>query len=131
MAGKLRLASAAELRGMNEKAFLKQVVVLARHLGWRWYHTFISKGSDPGFPDLVLVRQGFPVIFAELKSERGKLTESQAEWITLLSQNCLHRAFVWRPSDWDEIVGTLQGGEILQKGWPPLGDCASRQPAGG
>jgi hypothetical protein len=107
MAGKLRLASAAELSGMNEKAFLKQVVALAKYLGWRHYHTFISKGSDPGFPDLVLVRQGFPVIFAELKSERGKLTESQGEWITLLSQNRLHQAFVWRPSDWDEIKVVL------------------------
>ena len=48
------------------------VVDLARTLGWRVYHTYDSRRSQPGFPDLVLVRER--ILFLELKSETGKLS---------------------------------------------------------
>ena len=69
-----------------------------------------------GFPDYVAVKEGRLLIF-ELKSERGKLSEAQAEWQSeLMGVAFPILAWVkpiiittWRPSDWDEIVETLGG----------------------
>jgi hypothetical protein len=110
MAGRLRV-SLGELLGTNEDKFLKQVQSAARKLGWRCYHTFSPKGSPKGFPDLVLVKPGHPVIFAELKSVWGKLTEAQLDWLIILSQATGVRAFLWRPDDWSEIQAVLTGQE--------------------
>ncbi len=53
---------------LSERDSLQQVKDLARLCGWRVYHTLNSRGSDPGFPDLVLPR-GSSLVFAELKAE--------------------------------------------------------------
>ena len=50
--------------------------------------------GDPGFPDLVLARNGIEWKF-ELKSEKGKLTVEQREWYHALP-NCL----IIRPRNW-------------------------------
>jgi len=50
----------------------------------------------------VLARKG-KVIIAELKSEKGRLTEDQKLWLIASG------AVVWRPSDWDKITLTLDG----------------------
>jgi hypothetical protein len=50
---------------------------VARAFGWRRYHTFLSKHSPAGFPDEVLVRPP-RLIFAELKSDHGRLKPEQA-----------------------------------------------------
>ena len=62
----------------------------------RWYHTFNSRRSPSGFPDLVIV--GNRVIYRELKTAKGKVTDAQAEWLhalVLAEQD----ACVWRPAD--------------------------------
>lgn len=87
----------------TEKEFQAAVVELARALGYRTYHTYSSRRSTPGFPDLVIVRPGSPPIFAELKAERGALSTEQAWWVDALG------AEVWRPSDWDRICRVLKG----------------------
>lgn len=53
---------------------------VARAFGWRRYHTWISKNSAAGFPDEVLVRPP-RLIFAELKSDRGRLSPDQQAWL--------------------------------------------------
>lgn len=83
----------------NEKEFTRMVMTAAEQLGWVCYHTRYSIGSKPGFPDLVLVRPP-RVIFAELKMNKRRLTESQRYWIELLQQ-CECEAYVWRLSDWE------------------------------
>jgi hypothetical protein len=55
---------------------------LVHLLGWRVYHTWDSRKSEPDFPDLVLVRDR--VMFAELKSPRGRLRKDQAAWLCAL-----------------------------------------------
>lgn len=124
-----RKVSAAEWRqsqweGMSEKEFQGHVLSLAVAKGWRCYHTYDSRRSQPGFPDLVMVRGG-RIVFAELKSERGKLSEPQMEWILALreveervdyyvmdagwddpSDTMLVQC--WRPSDWPEIERILK-----------------------
>ena len=90
---------------MSEKDFQTQVISLAGLYGWRHYHTYDSRRSVAGFPDLVLVREG-RVIFAELKTERGKMTLAQQDWLQALRQTPVE-TYLWRPSDWDRIMKIL------------------------
>lgn len=92
----------------TEKSFQEQVIEFARLSGWIAYHTFDSRRSEPGFPDLVLARVGeFQPLFVELKSEKGRLSEAQVKWReTLMLGGGGYR--LWRPSDWEEIEETLR-----------------------
>ena len=74
---------AVPLDDILEKDWQRQVRDLADMLGYRRaYHTFDSRRSDTGFPDLVLVsRQRRRVVYLELKREKGKVTDTQASWI--------------------------------------------------
>lgn len=87
-----------------EAEFQNAVNKLAAKHGWLVYHTHNSRRSQPGFPDLVIVR-GKEVIFAELKRERGaSVTIPQQEWLDSLSEVEEIGVYLWRPSDWDYIV---------------------------
>lgn len=82
---------------------------LATMLGWRLnYHTLRSKGSRSGFPDRVLIRDR--IIFAELKTEKGKPSDKQVEFLDGLAR-AGGEVYLWRPSDFEEI------GRILSKRW--------------
>ena len=70
-------------KAMPEEALLRHVRALARRCGYLCYHTHDSRKSEEGFPDVVLTN-GKDVIFAELKSRTGKLTEAQSLWLELL-----------------------------------------------
>jgi hypothetical protein len=87
---------------ITEKDFQRQVVDLARILGYVFiYHAQLSKWSEKGWPDLVLVRTRAGherIIYAELKSERGVLTERQAVVLGYL-EDAGAEVYVWRPSD--------------------------------
>jgi hypothetical protein len=74
------------LADVLEKDWQRQVRNLAATLGYRHaYHTFNSRRSDTGFPDLVLVApERRRVIYLELKRERGKLTPVQRAWCRAL-----------------------------------------------
>jgi hypothetical protein len=98
---------------ISEKAFTAQVISLARHLGWKTCHfrpaqtqtgRWITavQGDGKGFPDLVMARKQF-VIFAELKTETGRMTSEQDMWSAVLP-NC----YLWRPSDYEEIERILK-----------------------
>ena len=78
--------------GMTERVLQGHVVSMARALGWLCYHTYDSRRSAEGFPDLTLARRG-EVLFVELKTERGRVTEAQARWLAELPV-----AYLWRPS---------------------------------
>jgi hypothetical protein len=92
---------------VSEKRFQAQVVELARLSGWLCYRTFDSRRSAPGFPDLVMVRPPH-LIFAELKSESGRVRPEQDAWLEAL-RGCegVHTR-LWRPSDWPKIEDTLR-----------------------
>ena len=94
----------------KESDFQWLVREAARKMGWTLeYCTWDSRCSPGGFPDLVLARPRGDkrVLFIELKSEKGKLTPQQAAWIEGL-RVCGKEVYVWRPSDFDTIVATLQ-----------------------
>lgn len=95
----------------TEKSFMATVVQFAKLHGWLVYHTHDSRKSEPGFPDLVLVRTtegNRRVLFAELKMDGNRLTDEQAKWMTAITLAGV-RAVLWRPDDWDEIEGILRG----------------------
>lgn len=90
---------------MTEADLQTQVIKLARTFGWLCFHTLRSKGSEPGFLDLTMARPG-QLIFAELKTERGKTTPAQDRWLELLQSTDV-RVFLWRPT-------SLLSGEIAE-----------------
>jgi len=92
---------------ITEKDFRQQVVDLARILGYMAYFSWTSIHSPRGFPDLVLCNpEQKRIIYAELKSEKGKPTEKQVEWLNALDA-CGQEVYLWRPSNFEVIVEIL------------------------
>jgi hypothetical protein len=100
-----------------EKDFTDNVVQLAKTLGWRVAHFRPAQTKhgwrtamqgDKGFPDLVLAKDG-RVIFAELKSDTGKLGKDQSEWLDELGRDMATEVevYVWRPANLDWIGKVL------------------------
>jgi len=93
---------------VTEADLREQVRDLCKLFGWKISFTWKSYHSPKGFPDLVLCNPGqHRVVFAELKSEKGKLTIEQVEWIDALT-HCGQEVYLWRPSDFEEIVAILR-----------------------
>jgi len=94
---------------VTEKDFMSAVLDFAKLTGWKSYHTHDSRRSEAGFPDLAMTRGG-RVVFAEIKSDKGKVSPAQREWLTALASCPGVEVKVWRPGDWDEIELTLRRG---------------------
>lgn len=82
------------------------VVDYARLMGWIDYHTFDSRKSAAGFPDLLLIRPP-ELVVVELKAERGRVTTAQECWLDLFRLVPGVDVYVWRPSDWSEVQRRL------------------------
>jgi hypothetical protein len=72
-------------KSMTEGELQRAVIDLADLYGWRWYHVHDSRRSNPGFPDLVLVRRG-RCLFLELKREGKGPTRAQRDWLDDLGE---------------------------------------------
>ena len=93
------------LEDVLEKDWQRTVVDLAKQLGWkRIYHTFDSRRSTHGFPDLVICRDR--VIYLELKREKGKLSPEQVTWLRALWAAGAE-AYVVRPSQAEALASML------------------------
>lgn len=90
---------------MTEKQLQANVVRLAKLLNWRVVHHYLSIKTEPGFPDLLLIRPPRMVV-VELKSEKGKVTPAQEAWLDDF-RAVLEDVYVWRPKDW--MDGTIEG----------------------
>ena len=89
---------------------------LALQLQWRYYHTNDSRRSEAGFPDLVLVRDG-RLIFAELKRQKGVLSDDQIDWLNDLADCKGAECYVLRPSHWNDstILNILTHPQTIPK----------------
>jgi hypothetical protein len=87
-----------------EKRFLERVRRLAREHGWSCFHCHRSDKSEPGWPDLALCRE--TLVLVELKTNTGKLTREQQQWLSLLA-HAGAETHVWKPHMWAEIVDRL------------------------
>lgn len=90
---------------LTERQWQRLVEDLAQHLGWLTYHTFDSRRSEAGYPDLTLVRER--LVMVELKTQRGRVRPEQITWAESL-QSAGVEYYLWRPSDWDTILETLR-----------------------
>lgn len=126
--------STAPALNVREAELQLAVVQLAGYQGFRVYHTFDSRHSEPGFPDLVMVRPP-RLLVVELKAERGHVSVEQAAWIGAFTaiggsvrfvveaarehdllggiEEPSVECYVWKPSQWDEIE------RILARGYRP------------
>ena len=99
----------------TEADLREQIRTLCKLYGWLMYFTWNSRNSPSGFPDLVLVNpQQKRVVFAELKSEKGQVTDNQTQWQAALIM-CDQEVHVWRPDDINRITWLLQPQEHRRK----------------
>lgn len=92
-------------RDMRERVLQQAVRDLCRTYGHLHYHTHRSERSEGGFPDSVIVARD-RLLFAELKTETGRITLEQARWIEALSRSACQACGapaaavrIYRPSD--------------------------------
>ncbi len=87
------------LRCVVAYAHLRRLLVLHCRPAWtqRGWRTPIQ--GDPGFVDVVVAGPA-GVLFAELKSQRGKATLGQELWMKVLG------AHLWTPREWFD--GTIR-----------------------
>ena len=113
---------------MTEAQFQRSVIELAQLNGWKvahfrpaqngrgnWRTPVAADGA--GFPDLVLVRDR--VIFAELKTDRGRVRPEQQAWLDALTEARVKAqtsgvldVVIWRPKDWPDILATLNTRQV-------------------
>ncbi|MBM4407820.1 MAG: VRR-NUC domain-containing protein [Chloroflexi bacterium] len=97
---------------MTERELQDAIVQVARLHGWLVYHTYDSRRSDPGFPDLVLVhvKRG-QLWFLECKSARGRVTPEQQDWLSALGALHVVIPNLWvavvRPAMYDVVLARL------------------------
>jgi len=93
----------------EEQELQSRVISLCKELGLLVFHSGDARrDTGAGFPDLVIVsRDGCGVIFAELKSWNGTLSERQMEWKWALI-SCDQTWRMWRPGDLDKIEAELR-----------------------
>lgn len=93
----------AQWLAISEEEFTSWVVDLARTHGYLVHHDLTGRTAsgwrtsvqgDTGFPDIVAVRAGRPMIVAELKSAKGRLTPEQKAWLAAFTGV---DAEVWKP----------------------------------
>jgi hypothetical protein len=82
----------------SEAEFQARVIRLAKQRGFLCYHTFNSRRSEAGVPDLLLVHPDTGrTIWAELKVwPRLGLRPAQETWLAALRRNPHLEVYVWR-----------------------------------
>ena len=95
-----------KLPKLTEKQFMAQVIQLAKLRRWMVYHTFDSRRSTEGFPDLVLLRDS-RLIVAELKVGNNEPTTAQKWWLAAFKDANV-AAHIWRETDWKLIEEILE-----------------------
>jgi hypothetical protein len=101
---------------MKESTFQSSVIMLAKLHGWLVMHTRaveIRPGvwktplqGHAGYPDLTLAHSTRGIIFAELKSDIGRVSPMQKAWHETLSATGAE-VHVWRPKDLHDISTRL------------------------
>ena len=107
---------------ITESDFLATIIDLATLTGWLIFHDYDSRKNPAGFPDLVLVNphKSPGIIFAELKTNRGRIKTQQGDWLNRLTEVVdkiypppMPRdniaIYLWRPKHWNQIEQILMG----------------------
>jgi hypothetical protein len=101
---------------MTEATFKNSVIEIATRYGWFVHHDLPAMNrrgvwathvqGNTGFPDLVLVNKRGVLVFAELKTDTGRLSKEQNAWVERLD---ITGAFmqIWRPNQMPKIIKFL------------------------
>ena len=97
----------------SERLFQDKVEQIAKMNGWLIFHASphlvrpgVWRSDGKGFPDLCLCHPSRGLIFAELKSQEGRLSHEQKLWAeALVNADVEH--YVWRPNQLDLIAMRL------------------------
>jgi len=97
----------------SERLFQDKVEQIAKMNSWLIFHASphmvrpgVWRSDGKGFPDLCLCHPSRGLIFAELKSQEGRLSHEQKLWAeALLNAGVEH--YVWRPNQLDLIAMRL------------------------
>jgi hypothetical protein len=100
----------------SEKLFMDAVMQLAKMNAWMIHHPTphqvrpgVWRSDGAGVPDLMLVSTtGRGIIWAELKTEAGRLTPLQRMWGQSIKANG-GEYYVWRPNMLELIAQRLGG----------------------
>lgn len=104
------LADLVEALKESENNFMSWILDFAKIKHWRVAHfrgawskdgeryTTPVQAQGKGFPDLCLVRDK-RLIFAELKSSKGKVSPEQYDWLEALGKAGGIEVYTWRPTD--------------------------------
>lgn len=91
---------------LSEKQWQQTVADYAKLRGWHLYHSYDSRRSEPGFPDLVLLR-GRRQVVAELKTDAAPgPTPDQQKWLQAFA-DVGAEVHVWRPRDLQLVLSVL------------------------
>ena len=105
-----RMGAAPRLTDISEKQWDASIWTgpraVAVRLGWQSYHVLWSRGSRPGFPDRVGIRER--AIYAEMKTEKGPVSDAQVAMLTAIAK-AGQEVYCLRPSDLDEVGKILAG----------------------
>lgn len=106
-------AKIERLRRLSERDWQSLVVDAAKLFGWTTFHVLHSRGMERGWPDLVALRAG-EAIFAELKTEDGKVTAAQGTVLAQLEEAGFE-VHVWRPSSEREVLDRLSAPRVAAR----------------
>ena len=101
----------------TEQAFLDWILHEAKKAGWKRAHFRAARtkkgwvtpvsADGKGFPDVLLLKDKRLVV-VEAKSESGKLSPSQYDWLEKFGR-AKAEVFCWTPSDRETILEVLKG----------------------
>ena len=90
----------------SEESLQNKVIDLLKLGRWVYFHSWSSRHSVAGFPDIIAIR-GTRVLAIELKSTKGKLTPAQIAWGQTFTATGKVEYYCWYSEDWDEMVKAL------------------------
>lgn len=91
----------------DEADFQAAVVQQAKLWGFISYHTFDSRRSEKGFPDLILLRRNRMIVVECKRSKKERPTPAQNRWLKSFQLIPGCEVYIWSPEDWDFIIATL------------------------
>lgn len=94
-------------RTVTERQFQADVRALLALHGYRVHVVHDSRRSPEGWPDVTALHMNGDILALELKTETGRVTPAQIEWLALLN-GCGVEARVLRPSEVGWLIGRLQ-----------------------
>ncbi len=104
------------MAAMNETQFKNSIIDIATRYGWFVHHDLPAMNrrgkwathiqGNSGFPDLVLLNDRGVLVFAELKTDIGRLSKQQEQWLDRLDKTQVIN-MVWRPNQMPTIIKFL------------------------